>query len=85
MESEGLFQVQFQIRTKEMLICVLKEGTHEDSLQAVEARAVELRKWLWKRPESNIVLVSHGAFLHYLTEDWDGFDPMRGVFLSQSS
>jgi hypothetical protein len=25
--------------------------------------------------------VSHGAFLHYLTEDWTGDDPKRGVCL----
>ena len=34
------------------------------------AQARDLRKWLWKRPEKEIVLVSHGGFLYYLTEDW---------------
>jgi len=36
----------------------------------VEKRAREVRQWLKARPEQNIVLVTHGAFLHYLTEDW---------------
>jgi hypothetical protein len=25
-----------------------------------------------------ILLVTHGAFLHYFTEDWDGFSPSIG-------
>ncbi|KAE8444330.1 hypothetical protein EG329_000640 [Mollisiaceae sp. DMI_Dod_QoI] len=57
----------------------LKKGLYEDSLQAVEARAAELRKWLWRRPEKEIVLVTHGAFLHYLTEDWDSFEASHGT------
>ncbi|CZR58477.1 uncharacterized protein PAC_08369 [Phialocephala subalpina] len=56
-----------------------KKGLYEDSLQAVEARAAELRKWLWRRPEKEIVLVTHGAFLHYLTEDWDNFVESHGT------
>jgi hypothetical protein len=27
---------------------------------------------------SQVLLVTHGAFLHYLTEDWTGDDPKRG-------
>ncbi|KAF8859758.1 phosphoglycerate mutase family protein-like protein [Acephala macrosclerotiorum] len=57
----------------------LKNGLYEDSLQAVENRAAELRKWLWRRPEKEIVLVTHGAFLHYLTEDWDNFEASHGT------
>ncbi|KAJ5273639.1 hypothetical protein N7478_008764 [Penicillium angulare] len=30
-----------------------------------------MRYWLKKRPEKNIVVVSHGAFLHFLTDDWE--------------
>ncbi|KUJ13857.1 phosphoglycerate mutase family protein-like protein [Mollisia scopiformis] len=56
-----------------------KKGLYEDSLQAVEARAAELRMWLWRRPEKEFVLVTHGAFLHYLTEDWDGFHASHGT------
>ncbi|RDL38594.1 Phosphoglycerate mutase-like protein [Venustampulla echinocandica] len=56
-----------------------KAGKYEASLKAVEQRAAELRRFLWKRPETSIVLVTHGAFLHYLTEDWTGLIPPRGT------
>lgn len=35
---------------------------------AVEARAVDLRDYLASRPELEVVLVTHGYFLHFLTE-----------------
>lgn len=46
----------------------------------MQKRAAALRCWLWKRPEENIALVTHGAFLHYLTEDWRGLVVPRGVY-----
>ncbi|KAK9241758.1 histidine phosphatase superfamily [Lipomyces tetrasporus] len=48
----------------------VKKGIYVPRLQAVKERAAALRSWLWQRPESHIVLLTHGAFLHYLTEDW---------------
>jgi hypothetical protein len=39
-----------------------------------------MRKLLWSSKEKEIVLVTHGAFLHYLTEDWDGFVDGHGEF-----
>lgn len=42
-------------------------------------RAAALRSWLWQRSEERIVLVSHGAFLHYLTEDWTGYVKAHGT------
>ncbi|KAH6864807.1 phosphoglycerate mutase [Alternaria rosae] len=39
---------------------------------ALFARAERARKWLRDRPENNIVVVSHGCFLHFLTDDWKG-------------
>lgn len=42
-------------------------------------RAAELRNWIYNRPEKNIALVTHGGFLHYLTEDWTGYDRARGA------
>jgi hypothetical protein len=51
---------------------------YEASLNAIEQRAVTLRNWLWERSESAIVLVTHGAFWHYLTEDWASFSPNHG-------
>jgi len=59
-------------------------GEYEASLEAVQKRAAALRVWLWKRPEEHIVLVTHGAFLHYLTEDWTGMFPPRGEFAIDS-
>jgi len=38
-----------------------------------------LRTWLYQRPEKNILLVSHGAFLHYFSEDWTFFDGAKGT------
>ncbi|KAF4636911.1 hypothetical protein G7Y89_g1174 [Cudoniella acicularis] len=56
-----------------------KTGLYEASLKAVELRAAALRRWLWKRPETSIILVTHGAFLPHLTEDWTGLVPPRGT------
>ncbi|CZT04828.1 hypothetical protein WAI453_007645 [Rhynchosporium graminicola] len=56
-----------------------KTGNYEASLTAVIARAAELRRWLWQRPEKTIVLVTHGAFLHYFTDDWSDFEPRNGT------
>ncbi|KAH6625521.1 phosphoglycerate mutase [Boeremia exigua] len=33
-------------------------------------RAEKARQWLLARQENNIVVVSHGCFLHFLTDDW---------------
>ncbi|KAF2730304.1 phosphoglycerate mutase family protein-like protein [Polyplosphaeria fusca] len=46
---------------------------------ALKQRAADLRSWLFRRQEQHILLVTHGAFLHYLTEDWTGDDPNRGT------
>ncbi|KAI0550351.1 histidine phosphatase superfamily [Xylaria curta] len=56
-----------------------KAGKYATDKPIVEARAAELRSWLFQRPEARIVCVTHGAFLHYLTEDWTGDDPERGT------
>ena len=47
----------------------------------VEKRAQEVRQWLKARPEKNIVLVTHGGFLHYLTEDWADSGKFNGSVL----
>lgn len=41
------------------------------SRSAIAARAREARRWLKARPEDEIVVMSHGGFLHFLTEDWE--------------
>ncbi|CAG8975007.1 hypothetical protein HYALB_00012140 [Hymenoscyphus albidus] len=56
-----------------------KQGIYEDSLEAVTRRAAAMRSRLWSRPETSIVLVTHGAFIHHLTEDWTGLETGRGT------
>ncbi|TGO47852.1 hypothetical protein BCON_0261g00190 [Botryotinia convoluta] len=45
--------------------------------EAVEARAAALRTWLYGIEAQHIVLVTHGGFLHYLTEDGTVSDPKK--------
>ena len=47
-----------------------KQGRWAPIAAALEKRAKEVREWLRKRPEKEIVVVTHGGFLHYLTGDW---------------
>ncbi|PSN73476.1 PGAM-domain-containing protein [Corynespora cassiicola Philippines] len=56
-----------------------KEGKYAYEKQALRNRAQDLRNWLFQRPENTILLVTHGAFAHFLTEDCDGADPMIGT------
>ncbi|KXL44553.1 hypothetical protein M433DRAFT_154956 [Acidomyces richmondensis BFW] len=46
---------------------------------AIEARAREARVWLANRPEKEIAVVTHGGFLHYLTEDWSDSHKFQGT------
>lgn len=45
-------------------------GKGAPSASAVEKRVREARQRLKARPEAEIVVVTHGGFLHYFTEDW---------------
>lgn len=51
-----------------------KTGKWAPNADAVEKRAEEARQWLKARPEKEVVLVTHGTFLHYFTEDWSDFN-----------
>ena len=53
-----------------------KKGKWSPDSEAVEKRAKEARQWLKARPEREIVVTSHGGFLHFFTEDWSD-DPAR--------
>lgn len=55
-----------------------KKGKWAPSPDALEKRAAEVRRWLKARPEKAIVLVSHGGFLHYFTEDWSDSGKFSG-------
>ena len=50
-----------------------------DSPDKLRERASFVRTWLRDRSEQVICLVCHGGFLHYLTEDWEGFQEKKGT------
>ncbi|KAJ4339380.1 hypothetical protein N0V87_003317 [Didymella glomerata] len=56
-----------------------KTGYWAYERDAISKRASDLRGFLLRRPEKQVVLVTHGAFAHFLTEDWDVEDPMTGT------
>ena len=55
-----------------------KVGKWAQDADSLRARAKEVRQWLKARPEKEVVLVTHGGFLHYLNEDWADFDRIKG-------
>ncbi|KAL2044869.1 hypothetical protein N7G274_002644 [Stereocaulon virgatum] len=56
-----------------------KAGRWAPTAAALEKRAREARQWLKARPEKVIVVVTHGGFLHYFTEDWTGYKESMGT------
>jgi broad specificity phosphatase PhoE len=56
-----------------------KTGKWAGVPKALAARAKEVRQWLKARPEKEIVLVTHGGILHYITEDWDDYNKAWGM------
>ncbi|CRG84004.1 hypothetical protein PISL3812_01350 [Talaromyces islandicus] len=56
-----------------------KEGKWSPQIGALRNRAREVRQWLRARPEKEIVLVTHGGLLHYLTEDWEDSSLYQGT------
>ncbi|EME48841.1 hypothetical protein DOTSEDRAFT_67786 [Dothistroma septosporum NZE10] len=47
-----------------------KRGRWAPTATAIQSRAGEARLWLMNRPEKEIIVVTHGGFLHYFTEDF---------------
>ncbi|KAH8923715.1 phosphoglycerate mutase-like protein, partial [Atractiella rhizophila] len=47
-----------------------KTGFYAPTPEALTLRAAAVREWLSKREEEKIAIVSHGAILHFLIEDW---------------
>lgn len=45
----------------------------------VKKRAAKVRQWLKARKEKNIVVVTHGGLVHYLTCDWTGDGKFEGM------
>ncbi|KAK8901409.1 hypothetical protein QC760_009853 [Botrytis cinerea] len=56
-----------------------KKGFYAPDPEAVQARAAALRVWLYGIEAQHVVLVTHGGFLHHLTEDGTVSDPMKWV------
>jgi broad specificity phosphatase PhoE len=63
-----------------------KEGKWSPASSAIDRRALDARRWLRdlgkgeaeKDVDVDIVVVTHGGFLHYLTEDWEGAERGTG-------
>jgi broad specificity phosphatase PhoE len=57
-----------------------KVGKWTPASSAIERRAKEARVWLRdlaakeEGRDVDIVVVTHGGYLHYMTEDWEGMD-----------
>jgi len=56
-----------------------KTGKWAPTAMALMNRAREARQWVKARPEKEIVLVSHGGFLHYFTDDWEDSSFYQGT------
>lgn len=52
-----------------------KSGVWSSDQNSLRRRAGWTRKWLAERPEEEIVVVSHGGALRYITEDYAGNEP----------
>ena len=57
----------------------VKTGKWAPTAEVIIKRAREARQWLKARPEDEIVVVTHGGFLHYLTEDWSDYKKAWGT------
>ena len=57
-----------------------KKGRWAPTAGALEKRAKEARQWLKARPEKEIIVVTHGGLLHYLTEDWTDYNAVMGIY-----
>lgn len=58
----------------------VKRGKYAQTDPKITARARAARRWLKDRAESDIVVVTHGGYLHYITEDWSDAGKYCGTF-----
>ncbi|ATY63949.1 Histidine phosphatase clade-1 [Cordyceps militaris] len=67
-------QVEFDSSPVDLTLAVpgweVKTAQSAANSTSLLARAANARAWLARRPEKEVVLVSHGCFLHFLTDDW---------------
>ena len=66
-----------ELEAKEIFF-VSQEGRYAPRAKALKERARATRRWLKARPEKEIVLVTHGGYLHYFTEDWEDSSQYQG-------
>jgi broad specificity phosphatase PhoE len=81
-------------------LSLVKEGWNDKSpgspweptIKGLEGRARKARVWLRDlaarskdAEEVHIVVVTHGGFLHFFTEDWDAMNPSAGEFMPRSA
>lgn len=57
----------------------IQMGRYAPNNAALKSRARAARRWLKARPEKEIVVVTHGGFLHYFTEDWEDSSQYQGM------
>ena len=56
-----------------------KKGEWAASVDMINNRASKFRRWLKGRPEKNIIVVTHGGMVTYLTDDWaDKYKLVKG-------
>lgn len=73
---EGLGRIQWTLLDP---VFPRKEGIYRGEKDVLGERARQARKWLYERDEEHVVAVTHGGFLHYMTEDWAGHNPIAGT------
>jgi broad specificity phosphatase PhoE len=56
----------------------IQTGHYAPTNEAIKNRARAARRWLKERSEKEIVVVTHGGFLHYFTEDWEDSSHYQG-------
>ncbi|KAI0133836.1 histidine phosphatase superfamily [Xylariales sp. AK1849] len=61
-----------------------RESKYSPKPQKLEARSRDTRVWLRdlakkSGDDAQIVLVTHGGILHFITQDWDGIEPGKGT------
>ncbi|KAF2264696.1 phosphoglycerate mutase-like protein [Lojkania enalia] len=54
-------------------------GRYAPRADLVAQRALKARRFLQSRKEKEVAAVTHGGFLHFLTEDWRGHDMFCGT------
>lgn len=58
---------------------IAQQGRYAPKNNEIKHRARAARQWLMARPEKVIVVVTHGGFLHYFTEDWEDSSQYEGT------